>query len=560
MRNLTSDPLRNFKFIVQIMPTAATPASIQKMGFMSADGFGIANEVIQYREGGDNAQPLDSRVLTPTGWRKMGDLQVGDLVTAVDGKPTEIVGVYPKGVRPVYEVRLRNGATVKACHQHLWQVEAGSAQVINTLELKDRIERGQLVRLPSLAPVEYAHSEELPIHPYVMGVLLSEGNFQGTVKFTQSWVTGREMIERVQSLLPEGLTLNHFGHQNSEHNITAGGGGAKNALTTAIQELGLAHHRSWEKFIPEIYLRASVTDRLELLRGIMDGDGHVDTRGVVRFTSSSEQLTFGVQELVRSLGGNCSKVSRTTGVWYTSPAQETPKSARDAYKLLSIHMPLNPFYLPSKVSRWKGPREKDGKGGTFRNGAYHRTVSDVQYVGEEAVQCIRVAHESHLYVTDDFTVTHNTTTRKLPGQSDFGPITFGRGVLSSPVGPNANSSSGSETYRWLQQVFSVIEGAGTGGPGIDFRTNISVDVLDHPVTAGGGYAAGLNNPAPTRMRFLIFNAWPMAMNWSGLDAGGNAIMIESLQVAHEGFTPIYPASNVPGQAGYISSSVSFPTS
>ena len=148
----------------------------------------------------------------------------------------------------------------------------------------------------------------------------------------------------------------------------------------------------------------------------------------------------------------------------------------------------------------------------------------------------------------------NTTTRKMPGQTDYGPITFGRGMLSAPVGPNAAASNGYETYQWLLQVFSVVEGGGTGGPGQDFRANIAVDVLEHPVTNTGA-AAGLNNPPPTKARFLIYNAWPMAMNWSGLDAGGNAIMIESLQVAHEGFTPIY-ASTTPGQ--YLSSTVSFP--
>jgi len=563
MRPLASDPLRNFKFIVQILPPSGVPniGGIQYLGFMSADGFGIANQVIQYREGGDNAQPLDSKVLTPTGWRKMGDLQVGDEVITHDGSATRIAGVYPKGVRPVYEVRLRDGSVVRACNEHLWQVKAGSGQterIIDTLDLKDRVERGQLVRLPALGPVQFRPDGPLPVHPYILGVLLSEGSFQAAVKFTQSWASGEEMIRRVESLLPDGLKLNHFGHLDGEHHITAGAGARSNPIVTGLRNLGLADHRSWEKFIPEQYLRASVEDRLELLRGIMDGDGHVDTRGVVRFTSSSEQLTLDVKELIHSLGGRCSRVSLHTGIWYTSPAQETPKPARDAYKLLSIHMPVNPFYLSVKANRWKGPRVKDGERGTLRDGAYHRTVAAVVPVGEEAVQCIRVEHESHLYVTDDYVVTHNTTTRKMPGQTDYGPLTFGRGMLSAPIGPNGNSSNGYETFLWLSQVFSVIEGAGSGGPGVDFRTNILVQILEHPVTSGA-YAAGIQagSNVPVKAEFLIYNAWPMALNWSGLDAGGNAIMIESLQVAHEGFTPKY-GSTTPGVAGYLNATATPP--
>ena len=45
------------------------------------------------------AQPLDSRVLTPDGFRPIGDLQVGDLVVGSNGLPTPVLGVFPQGRR-----------------------------------------------------------------------------------------------------------------------------------------------------------------------------------------------------------------------------------------------------------------------------------------------------------------------------------------------------------------------------------------------------------------------------------------------------------------------------
>jgi phage tail-like protein len=138
----------------------------------------------------------------------------------------------------------------------------------------------------------------------------------------------------------------------------------------------------------------------------------------------------------------------------------------------------------------------------------------------------------------------NTTTRKMPGQTDFGPITMGRGSAAAPVGPNSTGSIGtSDVYNWLGQVFSVLEGGGTNDGTSDFRADVLVDILEHPVTKGNS-AAGINSPAPVKLRFHIFNAWPMAISWSDLDAGGNAIVIESLQLAHEGFIPIYGGNTI----------------
>src|SRR5687767_13750470 len=68
------------------------------------------------------AQPLDARVLTPDGWRPIGELAVGDLVTGSDGWPTPVLGVYPQGRKPVYRVSTQDGGATLACGEHLWTV------------------------------------------------------------------------------------------------------------------------------------------------------------------------------------------------------------------------------------------------------------------------------------------------------------------------------------------------------------------------------------------------------------------------------------------------------
>lgn len=69
-----------------------------------------------------NAQPLDAKIATPNGWRRMGDLSLGDEVLTPAGGVTEVSGVYPRGVRPVYRVTRADGSSTEVCNEHLWEV------------------------------------------------------------------------------------------------------------------------------------------------------------------------------------------------------------------------------------------------------------------------------------------------------------------------------------------------------------------------------------------------------------------------------------------------------
>ena len=110
----------------------------------------------------------------------------------------------------------------------------------------------------------------------------------------------------------------------------------------------------------------------------------------------------------------------------------------------------------------------------------------------------------------------NTTTQKMPGQSDFAPITLSKGLA---VGDHA-------MLNWMRELFTVIQGTGTGAAGDNFRSTMDIKVLAHPVTKG---------KVPVKAAFRVYNAWPNAVSWSDLDAGANAIVIQQMTLAHEGF-------------------------
>jgi phage tail-like protein len=110
----------------------------------------------------------------------------------------------------------------------------------------------------------------------------------------------------------------------------------------------------------------------------------------------------------------------------------------------------------------------------------------------------------------------NTTTQKMPGQSDFAPITLSQGVAvgSGPL------------WQWVQELFAVMQGTGTGNPGADFRATVDIMVLDHPVTT---------SQVPVKAIYRVYNAWPTSIAFSDLDAGANAVLMQQMSLAHEGF-------------------------
>ncbi len=112
----------------------------------------------------------------------------------------------------------------------------------------------------------------------------------------------------------------------------------------------------------------------------------------------------------------------------------------------------------------------------------------------------------------------NTTTQKMPGQSDFTPITLTTGVIVSR--PHA--------WDWMEEIFAVIQG--TGPVTRNFRTTMQILVMSSPYTA---------NNVPTPLKFNVYNAWPSSFGVSGLDAGGNAVLLEQMVLQHEGWTPSY---------------------
>jgi intein/homing endonuclease/MoxR-like ATPase len=369
-------------------------------------------------------QTLGSKILTPAGWTTMGEIKVGDNVITPSGEISKVQKLFPQGKQDIYTITFHDGSSTECGLDHLWKVyytptgegtkkrgTRGKTQpaivttekIISLLDSRIKSKNLTAVSIPLLTPFKNK-DKALPINPYVLGVLIGDGGLTGTsVTFTS---IDNEIINNVKQLLPSfSIQSTDFGIQ--EWSITdpqiknLGGkiGHTPNRLKVSLVDCGLWNKKSFQKFIPKIYKQGSIEQRWELLQGLMDTDGTVTKQGKCSFTSTSQQLAKDVQEIVWSLGG-CASITEKYPM-FTYKGEK--KSGRTAYEV-SVTTP-NPKKL-FKLSR-KKERCLDLHGdGRIE---LRRRVKSIELTSHEEAQCILIDHPDHLYITDDYIVTHNTS-------------------------------------------------------------------------------------------------------------------------------------------------------
>lgn len=393
------------------------PTGIYAIDAVTGNGLGRGEFGLLIAPSGvGKALPNSHKVLTPNGWIENGNLKVGDIVFGSDGKPQRVWGVYPQGVRKIYKIEFSDDTKSYCDSEHLWSVNSHKQrssktkingksvyfpdktfQTLKTSEMINdfKLKGGKLnYRLPNIKPVEFGETE-LPINPYVLGVLLGDGCL--TEKNQPHLITSDEFIKDKVMLLHENSSCSKYNGRFD---------GYKNLYRISIlnsrkifeKDLNLYGTDSSTKFIPEIYLRNSIKNRELLLQGLIDTDGTLQTNSTIIYTTVSEKLANNIRELVLSLGGTC-RINKKKTHYYNANNEKI--SGKLAYNL-TISFPSNgivPCTLPKKLERFKYRDKYE----------FNKFIKNIDYSHDEEATCIYVENEDHLYVIDDYVLTHNTT-------------------------------------------------------------------------------------------------------------------------------------------------------
>jgi phage terminase large subunit-like protein len=242
--------------------------------------------------------------------------------------------------------------------------------------------------IPIAAPLQFPHVE-LPVDPYVLGAWLGDGASRGAEYSSAD----PEIIDHIQAAgyrvtkLPAECKYYIGAYKNRPSRSKKGA--PDKCLSAQLRALGVRNN----KHIPDVYLRASVAQRRDLLAGLMDTDGSIDAAGTCTFVNTNRRLVEQTRDLVLGLGIECGRIR-------TRRARIGTKDYGEVHTI--CFTPEQPVF---RLTR-KRARQRPG-----RSTRAFRYIVDVRPRPSVAVRCIQVDSPSHLFLAGRECVpTHNTRT------------------------------------------------------------------------------------------------------------------------------------------------------
>lgn len=374
-----------------------------QLAFLEAT-FGMVddNDIRQYKEvnficGRKNgkALSLDTWIPTPKGFKPMEKIQIGDEVFGDDGKAYHVTAISPVFENhDCYRVTFEDGAEIIADAEHIWHVKTKhgmrdktTKEMLNCSHVRnDGKGMEYRYRVPMNNPVEYSE-KKLPIDPYTLGVWLGDGSSSDT-RITVSY---DDLEETKSNLESYGHTVKVYDNKDRAPSLglDIAKKGYHNKTRDKLRELNVINN----KHIPLIYMKSSIEQRMELLRGLMDTDGYCSKKGQCEFCQKDERLTDQVRELLSSLGVKSSKRIKTIHC-----------NGKDciAYSVL--------FFMTKNNSCFKLQRKHERLKDTLHKRMNWKSIVSIEPVDSVPCKCIAIDNPSKLYCAGkSYTVTHNTT-------------------------------------------------------------------------------------------------------------------------------------------------------
>ena len=384
--------------------------------------------------------PLNSDIMTLTGYKKMKDIQLGDSLIDGLGKECKVIGIYPQGIQPVYKVTFSDRTSTLCSLDHIWRVGWYSNKQATVkwddLTLKEIMKRGLKkknntsgwkFRIP--IPKINCWNNSVPIDPYLLGVLLGDGDLGSSSNIKVS-LYEKDIFNKIKIILNNlGYDLHLCDNKSEIKDYSIVCSTETKGFINYINNLDI-RCRSIEKHIPQEYLFTTFENRIKLLQGLFDTDGYIDSHNNFIFTTSSPKLSEDFAFLVRSLGGTDTIVEKPSGYKHNGYYIQCHNHFNHYIKF------DNDFEFCTSIKHKKRIKNKQN--------APLRRIINIEYVGEEECQCIAVDSLDSTYMTNDLIVTHNTTSARIIANL----INNGQG---RPIEIDCASNNGVDAMRNIQE-------------------------------------------------------------------------------------------------------------
>ena len=367
---------------------------------------------IELKPGTGKEQPYSTLIPTINGDIRMGDLKVGDYVFDRTGRPTKILHIFEQGEKDVYKITFQDGRIALCGLEHLWTVKShknGIWKTVTTADmLKDfkrispwKVENGRddpyayKYYIPMCQPVQYPH-KDVPIDPWVLGCFIGNGCCTESTLTISSGTD--EIPNRIADIYGFDVKKSMTNYDYSFYH-KSGKPVRTKWFFQNIPEMIDCYSR--DKKIPEIYMVNDVETRMSLMRGLMDTDGSISYskgRYNMRYTSCSLTLLKQIRSIMYSLG-------YTTGSIVSDIREDKYVDGFCG----NIHLKI-----PNQDKEhffsfgYKLAQAIEARSFHKENIFDDLLIKDISFSHREQCRCIMVDNPEHLYLTEDFIVTHNT--------------------------------------------------------------------------------------------------------------------------------------------------------
>ncbi|MBX3017991.1 MAG: hypothetical protein KF767_08885 [Bdellovibrionaceae bacterium] len=341
----------------------------------------------------------ETLIPTPSGYKKMADLGVGDYVYTRLGNPTKILAVPFDGEDEAFRITFHDGSSIEASGEHEWFCKGPEERFRKTHSrygewvvrtTKEIIQHGGYSPSTTCARARYSIPVNEPLRfsgkilfdPYFLGLLLGDG-----------CVTKHVSLTTADAEIADYAVVNYGARKSGKYGYRIP---VDTGVRDILSELGLLGTDCFTKFIPESYFWGAVEQRLALLQGLMDTDGCVSRTGLCTFATASKQLAEDVVRLTQGLGG-LGFIAKHPSHYIKDGAKHI---ASDTY-CVRVHLPICPFRLPRKIARYRFPERC----------AHERIIHKIEPIGKKRVKCITVCGEGSFVAGKESIVTHNSSTQ-----------------------------------------------------------------------------------------------------------------------------------------------------
>lgn len=359
---------------------------------------------IELGKGNGKACSLDEMIPTPEGWKRFGDIRPGDYVFHQSGKPVRVIAETPVVTdQPCYEMEFSCGGKVVVNAEHLWNTAAlrtgepkgpkpedaprkGGYTVKTTQKIAETLLCGPSSskhpqakynhRVDVAEPLELPE-RPLPAPPYTLGVWLGDGD-SDCARIT---CHHDDFPEIEAGILADGFQC------SSQQRYRRGLLGFGPSLRIA----GVLKN----KHVPEVYFRASYDQRLALLQGLMDTDGHIDKSGRCELTQCSERLAMDSVALIRTLG--------IKPMWTETAATLNGEEVGRRWRITFT------AYSDQPVFRLKRKYERQKERPASRPISLGRMITACKPIDPVPVKCITIDHPDGMFLIGEHLIpTHNS--------------------------------------------------------------------------------------------------------------------------------------------------------